>query len=875
MAYGACIPVGMRCGLGRIHAKRRAMSPRARETGPNRSHRTRRLPAWILVALGVPLTIAAVIESTGRIGATFPGFLLMENRVIPTVSGRDWPDRKADVFHAWVSAIDGRPVASVDEVFTRVTAAPAGTRFTYTLEKGGHRFEVDIASRTFGAIDFIEVYGILLLIGILNLLLGAVVGFLRPEARSARLYVWLSLVGCVFSVSPVFLHQAGFPLLTFAYLAAESAFPAVLLHFALAFPVERTGRPWSRYVLRAVYSAALLLTVCKSVGFHHEPPELLCFYLSYTAIAFGFVVFLALLAVAYLRAPDPRTQLRVRTLLPSVAFAGALGSFAFLDNAAGGGSFPLQFGLLLVPFFYASVAYAIVTQDLFGIDRFVRATLAYTLLSVAVFAAYTVVVSMLPTFAATLGSYGRTPLGLGFVLIALLVEPLRRVAQAAVDRAFFRTPWSYRDTVRRVAHEMTTWRNVERIVDEVSTVLVRDMQLEAVVLWLGDEGAAWRRAAGTPLSRETTPWSTAVAAAVERLASGILDADSLTDGLVELGQRFAIEPSQSLVLRLRFAERTTGFLWLGPPRSRRPWTDDDLDLLRTVADQVAIAVENARSYEALEAHNRTLNDVVRQRTAQLMQSEQLASLGQLVAGVAHELNNPIAAVASSVENLDDTITELERLVGSALGPGQAQAGTSATMTDEAHQVMAEAHELVAICREGSERVRGIVRDLLVFARPDRGNRFPVDVGVGLESTLRLLSARIEGAGIHVHTEFDAVPEIRANPTQIHQVWMNILANAVDALCERSTEPRAIRVRLLREPESVVVEVADNGPGMSSEVRARIFEPFLTTKDIGRGTGLGMSIAYGIVRDHGGTIEVESRPGAGTQIRVRLPIETAA
>lgn len=848
------------------------MSLPNRNASPRPTRRIGRLPAWVLVLVGIPLTLAAFIEGSDRIGTTFPGFLLMDNRVIPTVSGREWPDRKADVFHAWIRAVDGQPVTSAADVYATVAAEPAGTVFTYALEKAGRSFEIDIASRTFDGSDFAEVYGILLLIGLLNLILGAIVGYLRPNERPARLYVWLSLAGCIFSVSPVFLHQSGFPALTLAYLAAESAFPAVLLHFALAFPVVRLDRPGARRVLLVAYGAALLLTVCKAFGFHREPPELSCFYVSYTTIAAAFVAFLGLLAVAYRRAADVHTQLRIRTLLPSVAFAGALGAFAFLDNAAAGGSFPLQFGLLLVPFFYASIAYAIVTQDLFGIDRFVRATFAYALLSVAVFAAYTVVVSLLPTLAGTLGSYGRTPLGIGFVLVALLVEPLRRLAQATVDRTFFRTPWSYRKTVQRVAREMTTWRSVERIMDEVTTVLVRDMQLESVAVWLRDDHTVWRRAAEAPLSRDAASWSASVTAAVEGLASEVPAAESLLDRLGESGQQFAIEPSLSLALPLRFAARPTGLLWLGPPRSRRSWNDEDLALLRTVADQVAIAVENARSYEALEAHNRTLNEVVRQRTAQLVQSEQLASLGQLVAGVAHELNNPIAAVASSVESLDDIVAQLEAIVETTGSAERAPGGASTESDHTARQAMADARELVAICREGSERVRGIVRDLLVFARPDRGDRAPVDVRIGLESTLRLLSARMERAGIRARTDFGAAPEIRANPTQIHQVWMNVFANAIDALCEGSPEGRNLDIRLRHEADSVLVEISDNGPGMTADVRARIFEPFFTTKEIGRGTGLGMSIAYGIVRDHGGTIDVESAPGAGTRVRVRLPVD---
>ena len=335
-----------------------------------------------------------------------------------------------------------------------------------------------------------------------------------------------------------------------------------------------------------------------------------------------------------------------------------------------------------------------------------------------------------------------------------------------------------------------------------------------------------------------------------------------------------------LIVPLVFSGEIIGMLLLGAPRSRRELSSEDLDLLRTLAAQAAVAFENARSYEALEEHNRTLNDTVRRRTAQLVQSEQLASLGQLVAGVAHELNNPVGAAHGSIEILQGSLGEIEQILrtyeeAAADDPELRQRIALLGRGMDGTSLVADTSELLDICGEGSRRVRDIVRDLLMFARGDRGERHPVDVREGIASTVRLLGERVAERGIELKLDLHDVPAVAANPAQLNQIWMNLLTNALDALAAGEAASGEIRVRARPCADGslpgVEVDVIDDGPGMAPEVLARVFEPFFTTKDIGKGTGLGMSIVYGIVRDHGGTIDVRSEVGLGTTVSVRLPV----
>ena len=841
------------------------------------------LPALLLL-LSLPLTLYAARQSLDWIGRPFPGFLLMENRVVPSVSGYDWP--QADIFHSQVLAIDGEPVSSVADIYARVAGRPPGSTFEYDLLRGGERFRVSLPSRIFQWRDYVAVYGILLLIALINLVLGGIVGFLQPARREAKAYVWLSFAGCLFAATPVFLHRPGFHLLTVCYLAAESFFPATFIYFGLWFPVERRFRAGWRgirgsWIEALPFVIAGVLTAVKLEGFFRDPPDLRGLYASYVFIAASFLFFLGGMIQSWWQERDPQAQLRVRTLLPGVVLGTVLAVFAFLENSLSGGRFPMQLGLLLVPLFYASVAYAIVAHDLFGIDRFVRWTFVYGGLSLVVYSLYSLLVASLPSLALRWGASKGTVLGIGFIALAILLDPLRRLVQRVVDRAYFRLPWSYRETIGRISREMTGWRSVERIAGELTRVLTAEMQLETVTICLLDGSRPWSRRADGPLARLADQPALRSLEGRPRVAGELLAAGDILEGDgAELAPLFGMVEA-TLVLPLVFDGRTTGLMLLGPTRARRALSGEDLELLRTLASQAAIALENARSYETLEAHNRDLDETVRRRTAQLIQSEQLASLGQLVAGVAHELNNPVGAVYSSVENLRDTlgeVSELLRQLESRAGTTpEARARIEALRTELGlDAAIEESQELLAICSEGSERIRGIVRDLLTFARGDRGERVPTDVREGLDSTLHLLADRCDRARIRIVCDYQAAPLIPANPAQLNQVWMNVLTNAIDALADGETGEREIRVRLRPvvgdRGRGVEVEIRDTGSGMSAEVKARLFEPFFTTKEIGKGTGLGLSIAYGIVRQHGGAILVESTPGDGTTLRVSLPAD---
>jgi signal transduction histidine kinase len=346
---------------------------------------------------------------------------------------------------------------------------------------------------------------------------------------------------------------------------------------------------------------------------------------------------------------------------------------------------------------------------------------------------------------------------------------------------------------------------------------------------------------------------------------------------------------------LRVRERVAGVLTVASSEPNRLGAGD-LEMVSAVANHVALAVDRAESFQTIEELSRGLEEKVRVRTeqlrtaneevaaayrelqaaqVQLVQREKMASVGQLVAGVAHELNNPIGFVASNAATLEDFVGRLRAMLESyrsrdgALPDADRRALGEEWQARKIDYALRYLDSMILGIREGAERTRKIVRDLRVFARGDDDVRQPVDLHEELESSLTLLGHLLKDRVV-VERKYGDLPAVECVRSQIDQVLLNILANAAQAI----EGPGAITIETRQEDGWAVVAVRDTGPGIAPDVIGRIFDPFFTTKPVGEGSGLGLSISYEIVKKHGGEIDVESRPGEGATFTMRLPVESA-
>lgn len=304
--------------------------------------------------------------------------------------------------------------------------------------------------------------------------------------------------------------------------------------------------------------------------------------------------------------------------------------------------------------------------------------------------------------------------------------------------------------------------------------------------------------------------------------------------------------------------------------------DDDV-LLSTVSRALERRnlIVNANKYKAaLEARNEELvrgKAQLERLQAQIVQNEKMASIGQLAAGIAHEINNPVAFVSGNLDFLGDSIRSLLKLVDAYEWADSESAGTAAVELKKRigfGQMVADLNEAIADCQVGVERVRDIVQNLRTFSRLDEAEFKKTDLHEGLDSTIRLLSRYFSGGKIALKREYGEIPQIDSFPAQLNQVWMNLLVNAAQSIGARSGE---VGIKTTNEAGTVVVSITDTGVGIGRNDLNRIFDPFFTTKPVGEGSGLGLSIAFGIVEHHGGRIEVESQIGHGSTFNVFLPL----
>ena len=260
----------------------------------------------------------------------------------------------------------------------------------------------------------------------------------------------------------------------------------------------------------------------------------------------------------------------------------------------------------------------------------------------------------------------------------------------------------------------------------------------------------------------------------------------------------------------------------------------------------------------------------------MMRQEKMAALGGLVAGVAHELNNPISFVYSNTVLLGESISNLRMLLDfydSCEGMPEEIKGKASRLKEEIDYdyLINDVSQAIDDCHEGSRRVRDIVLNLKTFSRADELQLGKVDITDGIESTARMLSQFFHPDRVVLHRDYAELPAIECYAGQLSQVWMNLMVNAAQAMNSRGN----LWITTLIDNNYVVVKFRDNGPGIPEEVIPRIFDPFFTTKSVREGTGLGLSIVHGIIERHGGSIKVESKVDVGTIFTVRLPVQGIA
>jgi two-component system NtrC family sensor kinase len=330
--------------------------------------------------------------------------------------------------------------------------------------------------------------------------------------------------------------------------------------------------------------------------------------------------------------------------------------------------------------------------------------------------------------------------------------------------------------------------------------------------------------------------------------------------------RVIVRPVYELIEAIQSMEKG------GAPTELGVSTDTELGVLQESFNDMSRRIfktqaELENKVKEVEAAYGELKDT----QSRLVHTAKMASLGQLVAGIAHELNNPIGFIYSNMTHLRDYSDKLVAIIDQIeKDPGRAE---EIKKTSDFDYIVQDLPRLITSCEEGARRTRDIVIGLRNFSRLDEAKVKRVDLREGIENTLRLISGELKNR-VRVHIEAAPLPEVLCYASQVNQVFMNILANAAQAI--EGEGDIWINIGSIEKegaaPARAQISIKDSGKGMTADVIEKIFDPFFTTKSVGQGTGLGLSISYGIIKQHGGDIHVRSEPGKGTEFIITLPID---
>jgi len=785
----------------------------------------------------------------------FSGFLFYNNLVISNITIDDSildNNQKIRTNSDKVIAINGEKVSSPDDVYNIVNKYDVGTPLDYSILRGEEIFEYTAPTINFNIGHFISIFFAIYLIGLLYLVIGVSVYFLRPLLDSSKIFfMFCACIGLWFI--DYFDSQSTYIFSKISNLGFIFA-PTFVIYLATVFPQNRLLNI-NRYLILSPFFALSLALFLLNIDFFNDLNR----WLAINKLHWGYTILGSLVLSVSSLNTYLTTNIRLEKQRSQVVLTGSiigllLPSLLLVLTSFLGLNIPTGLIALFLIVFPASIAYSILKHKLFDIEVIIKKALVYGFLTglLGGIIAITII-----TFNLFLASYGGWRNPAFFIILsaflAVALSPLQNKIQTFIDLVFFRKKFDYRKTVEEISFTMTSLLNPYELNQKILDTIEKTIFSKNNYLFIYDETdktyKQYSESNNLSTEQNSINEDNGLIILLKKFKNEVFFEDiSIEDKFREQKPDLEIifkRYEAFIVMPMFVKEKLIGVLSLGEKKSDLSYTSEDLELLRTLANQSAIAIENALAFKLVEDYAKKLEETnieLRETQAQLIQSEKMSAIGQLAAGIAHEIRNPLNIIEGARYYLSHLLSKDQK-------------------TDPVN-------EYLDYIKQEVERTNRFIGSLLKFSKSEATRFELVDINSTLENTLILLKQQISDGDVNAIRIFDGnLPSIFGDTNQLWQVFVNIIMNAIQAMPEGGD----LTIKTYRNgQDSIWISFKDTGIGMDKEDLSKIFDPFFTKKDAG--TGLGLSISYSIIESHNGKIKVESEKGVGTDFTIELPLD---